>query len=406
MRILAISKKVLLELLRDKRSLILLFLAPIFIMWLMNTAFSASTDTHVKIASVNVSDTITKSLDDVKHISSKDYKTEKAAKKALKDEKVDAILIYKDKENYKVTYANTDPSKTSLTRQAIKSTLKQTQVQELVQNLKKAQQASAQAAKKAQEAQAKAAQAQGNPAQSGINSGIQAQAASNTGDKQTKVNTKQTKFDLSENYIYGDKDTTFFTKMTPILMGFFVFFFVFLISGMALLKERTTGTLDRLLATPVKRSDIVFGYMLSYSFIAALQTTVIVLSTIWLLDLDVLGSMGDVIVVNILFALVALSFGLLLSTLAQSEFQMMQFIPIVIVPQIFFSGIIPLDSMADWVQSLGKILPLYYAGHALSKIILNGISIFELEPDLFALLIFLAILTALNVIGLKRYRKV
>ena len=116
--------------------------------------------------------------------------------------------------------------------------------------------------------------------------------------------------------------------------------------------------------------------------------------------------MGDVIVVNILFALVALSFGLLLSTLAQSEFQMMQFIPIVIVPQIFFSGIIPLDSMADWVQSLGKILPLYYAGHALSKIILNGTSIFELEPDLFALLIFLAILTALNVIGLKRYRKV
>ena len=60
MRILAISKKVLLELLRDKRSLILLFLAPIFIMWLMNTAFSASTDTHVKIASVNVSDTVTK----------------------------------------------------------------------------------------------------------------------------------------------------------------------------------------------------------------------------------------------------------------------------------------------------------------------------------------------------------
>lgn len=395
MRILAISKKVLIELLRDKRSLALLFLAPIFIMWLMNAAFSASTDTHVKIASVNVSDTVTKALDDIKHISSKDYKTEKAAKKALKDEKVDAILVYKDKENYEMTYANTDPSKTSLTRQAIKNTLKQTQVQKLVQNLKKAQ-----------EAQAKAAQAQGNSVQSEINNGTQAQAANNTGDKQTKVNTKQTKFDLSENYIYGDKDTTFFTKMTPILMGFFVFFFVFLISGMALLKERTTGTLDRLLATPVKRSDIVFGYMLSYSLIAALQTTVIVLSTIWLLDLEVLGSIGDVIVVNILFALVALSFGLLLSTLAQSEFQMMQFIPIVIVPQIFFSGIISLDSMADWVQSLGKILPLYYAGHALSKIILNGTSIFDLEPDLFALLIFLTILTALNVIGLKRYRKV
>ncbi len=67
--------------------------------------------------------------------------------------------------------------------------------------------------------------------------------------------------------------------------------------------------------------------MLSYSFIPALQTVVIVLSTIWLLDLEVLGNIGDVIIVNILFALVALAFGLLLSTLAKSEFQMMQFTP-------------------------------------------------------------------------------
>ena len=189
-------------------------------------------------------------------------------------------------------------------------------------------------------------------------------------------------------------------------MGFFVFFFVFLISGMALLKERTTGTLDRLLATPVKRSDIVFGYMIAYSLVAALQTIVIVLSTIWLLNLEVLGNIGDVIIVNIIFALVALSFGLLLSTLAKSEFQMMQFIPLVVTPQIFFSGIIPLDAMADWVQSLGKLLPLYYAGHALSKIILNGTSILQLGFDISILLIFLLVLTILNVIGLKRYRKV
>ena len=116
--------------------------------------------------------------------------------------------------------------------------------------------------------------------------------------------------------------------------------------------------------------------------------------------------MIDVILVNILFALVALSFGLLLSTLAQSEFQMMQFIPIIIVPQVFFSGIIPLDSMANWIQSMGKFLPLYYAGHALSEIVLQGTSILNLESDLFVLLIFLSILTVLNIVGLKRYRKV
>ena len=381
MRILAISQKVFIELLRDKRTLLLLFAVPIFIMWLMNAAFSASTETDVTIAVVGVSENITKSLDDVQHITARDFQSQDSAQDALEKEKVDAILSFKDENHYQVTYANTDPGKTTMTRQAINSTLKQVKVQELIDNLKKAQQASIQT--QVQSTEGQMTQTTTSP------------------DDSSQINIK-----LSENYIYGDKNTTFFTKMTPILMGFFVFFFVFLISGMALLKERTTGTLDRLLATPVKRSDIVFGYMLAYSLVAALQTFVIVLSTIWLLDLEVLGNIGDVIIVNIIFALVALSFGLLLSTLAKSEFQMMQFIPLVITPQIFFSGIIPLDAMADWVQSLGKLFPLYYAGHALSKIILNGTSLLKLGFDISILLIFLLVLTILNIVGLKRYRKV
>lgn len=394
MKILAISKKVFLELLRDKRTLILLFIAPVFIMWLMNAAFSANTETNVSIAAVDVSDSIVKSLDDVKQIKAKDYKTESKANEALKDEKVDAVLIFKDENDYQVTYANTDPGKTNLTRQVITSTLKQAQIQDLIENFKKAQEASAQAVKKAQ-SQSGNLQA-GDSNEVNIDQAETEEIDSSQGDD----------INLSEQYIYGDEDTTFFTKMTPILMGFYVFFFVFLISGMALLKERTTGTLDRLLATPVKRSDIVYGYMLAYSFIAALQTVVIVLSTIWLLDLEVLGNIGDVIIVNILFALVALAFGLLLSTLAKSEFQMIQFIPLIIIPQLFFSGIIPLDSMTGWVQSIGKVFPLYYAGNALSKIVLNGTSIVYLGNDLLVLSLFLVILTILNIVGLKRYRKV
>ena len=394
MKILAISKKVFLELLRDKRTLILLFIAPVFIMWLMNAAFSANTETNVSIAAVDVSDSIVKSLDDVKHIKAKDYKTESKANHALENQTVDAVLIFKDENDYQVTYANTDPGKTNLTRQVITSTLKQAQIQDLIENFKKAQEASAQAVKKAQ-SQSGNLQA-GDSNEVNIDQAETEEIDSSQGDD----------INLSEQYIYGDEDTTFFTKMTPILMGFFVFFFVFLISGMALLKERTTGTLDRLLATPVKRSDIVYGYMLAYSFIAALQTVVIVLSTIWLLDLEVLGNIGDVIIVNILFALVALAFGLLLSTLAKSEFQMMQFIPLIITPQLFFSGIIPLDSMTGWVQSIGKVFPLYYAGNALSKIVLNGTSIVYLGNDLLVLSLFLVILTILNIVGLKRYRKV
>lgn len=216
----------------------------------------------------------------------------------------------------------------------------------------------------------------------------------------------QTAPSISNHYRYGDDDTGFFAKIVPILMGFLVFLFVFLISGLALLRERTSGTLDRLLATPVKRSEIVFGYMLGYGFISIIQSTIIVVTTIWLLKIEVVGNIFNIIIISFLLALVALAFGILLSTPANSEFQMMQFIPLVIVPQVFFSGIIPLDSMASWVQYIGKILPLTYTGDALTKIIMYGKGLTDLGGDILALLIFLVVLLWLNIVGLKRYRKV
>ena len=322
MRILAIAKKVLKELLRDKRTLAMMFLAPILIMWLMNIMFSANSTTSVTIAAVDVPSSLIENLDDVEHVSVEKYTSVKAAQKDLDNQEVDAILTVDDG-TYDVTYANTDSSKTTLTRQAIKSVLSLSSINQFMSQVKET--------------------VAETPSLASL---LPTSNASST--------------DLTEHYDYGDENTGFFAKMIPILMGFMVFFFVFLISGMALLKERTSGTLDRLLATPVKRSDIVFGYMISYGIIAVIQTVVIVLSTIWLLDIEVVGNIINVIIVNFVLALVALAFGILLSTLAKSEFQMMQFLPLVIMPQLFFSGIIPLDSMADWVQYIGKILPYIY----------------------------------------------
>lgn len=137
MRILAISKKVLIELLRDKRSLALLFLAPVIIMWLMNIAFTVSTETKVTFAAVDLPQTLSASLDKLDNISLKTYDNKSTAIKALKDEKADTVLVYKGKEHYEIAYANTDPSKTSLSRQILKSTLKQNQIQDLINQLQK-----------------------------------------------------------------------------------------------------------------------------------------------------------------------------------------------------------------------------------------------------------------------------
>lgn len=138
------------------------------------------------------------------------------------------------------------------------------------------------------------------------------------------------------------------------MIGYYVFFFVFLIEGIGLLREKTTVTLERLMSTPIRRHEVVFGYLLGYGAFALVQTMVIVFFAVHVLDIIMIGSIWNVILINSMAALVALSRGILLSTFATSEFQMMQFIPVVFIPQMFFSGIFPLESMAGWMQILGK----------------------------------------------------
>ena len=360
MRTLAITKKVIKELLRDKRTLAMMFVAPVFIMWLMNLMFSASTTVNIKLAAQDLPTSLVMKMNDLDHVSVQTYNDLNQAKKDLADKKVDAVVSYKNSE-YQVDYANTDASKTSMTRQVLRTSIASEGSNQLLDRIKQAL---------------------------------------------PKLNLEVKAPEIRESYQYGDENTSFFTSMIPVLISFVVFFFVFLISGMALLKERTSGTLERLLATPVKRSEIVYGYMLSYGLIAIFQTALVVLAAIWLLDVEVVGNLFNVIIVNVVLALVALAFGILLSTLAKSEFQMMQFIPLVIMPQLFFSGIIPLGSMGEWAKTIGKFLPLTYSGDAMSQIILYGRNLGDILPNIGVLLLFLVALTMLNIFGLRRYRKV
>lgn len=406
MRTIGIMNRVLKELFRDKRTLALMFVAPILVMLLMSVIFNTNSTTNVNVGTVAVTQKLNKEMGGIKHVDVKTYDTKADAKQALQDEKIDAI-IKKNGNNYDLTYANTDSSKTAVVKMAFKNAVTATSIDQLKSALKKSTtgmaklQAQLQAMQKQQAAMSASTQTTGATAA--------AKKAASTKSTSTTTATKSTSQKtpkITNHYVYGDKNTGYFAKMLPILMGFFVFFFVFLISGMALLKERTTGTLDRLLATPVKRSSIVFGYMLSYGILAVIQTIVIVLVTVWLLGIEVVGNMASVVVINLLLALVALAFGILLSTFANSEFQMMQFIPLVVIPQVFFSGIIPLDSMAEWVKDISYIIPLKYSGDAVSDIIMRGTSIFSEGWNILVLLTFLVVLTILNVVGLRRYRKV
>ncbi len=363
MKSLVIGQRILKELGQDKRTLALMFLAPLLILTLMNFIFNTNTTPDVKIGTVNLPTVVAKQLDQVKQVTRTDYATETAARAALKSQHVDSMIVYQQATHtYQVTYANLDVNKTTLAKTALQNTLLHDRLETLLQ----------------------------------VVAMLPHQSA---GMAQLQPTIKTT-------YLYGDSQTRYMDTVLPILMGFFVFFFVFLVSGMAILKERTTGTLARLLATPVRRGQIIFGYTMSYGVIAILQTLTIVLYTIYVLHIPIVGQIGWVVMTNVLLALVALSLGIFMSTFAASEFQMMQFIPLIVVPQIFFSGIVPLDTINPWLANVQYLLPLTYVASADKKIMMQGFGLDQIWLDCLILLGFFMVLTAVNIRGLKQYRRV
>ena len=126
----------------------------------------------------------------------------------------------------------------------------------------------------------------------------------------------------------------------------------------------------------------------------------------YVLNIRMEGNIFLVLLTNILIAFVALSFGILLSTFANSEFQMMQFIPLVVVPQIFFTGLIPVENMANWLQNVAHIMPLYYGAQALQGIMVKANAFSDIQFNLIILLLFAIVFSILNILGLKRYRKI
>lgn len=210
----------------------------------------------------------------------------------------------------------------------------------------------------------------------------------------------------SVEFLHGSGNLNIFDYYGSVLVGFFSFFFVFLIAGVSFLRERTTGTLARLLATPLRRWEIVVGYLLGFGIFTLLQATLIAWYATGVLGIALEGALYMVLMMNLLLAIAALTLGTLLSAYAQNEFQIFQFIPLVIIPQIFFAGLIELDSMPEWLQALGHVLPLFYGSDALRDIMLRGAGWSEIWPDALALVCFSLAFAALNVVALSKHRRI
>lgn len=192
-------------------------------------------------------------------------------------------------------------------------------------------------------------------------------------------------------------------RIVPGLLGIFVLFFTFLLTGVSFLRERGQGTLERLQTTSVSRMDILVGYLIGFVFFAAIQSVIIVTYTVLVLPVTYQGEIWQIFSVLILLTVVSVSLGILISTFANNEFQVVQFIPIIIVPQIFLSGVIvPISQMPIFLEKVSNILPLRYAVEILIGIMIKGRTIADFGLELLVLLAFGLVFLALAGWTVKR----
>ncbi|TXK85784.1 ABC transporter permease [Paenibacillus sp. N3.4] len=342
MRIRAIVLRILRQFFHDKRTLAMMLVAPMLILFMMSLVFNGNTYVP-KLGSVGVPAPLVQKLQD-QHAEVTNYSAEEAQAK-LASMQLDAIITMNGAAP-EVTLEGSDPGKNKA----------------ILFLLQKALQSAAPA------------------------------------NANTPVPTI--------TYLHGSADMAAFDNFGPVLIGFFVFFFVFLLSGVSFLRERTGGTLERLLATPLRRWEIVVGYILGFGLFTTLQAALIAWFATSVLGLMLVGSFWFVLLITVLLALTALSLGTLISAFAENEFQMIQFIPLIIVPQVFFSGLFSLDTMSVYLRWIGVIMPLKYGADALRNIMIRGAGWDRIWIDVLVLAAFTICFMILNILALRKHRKI
>ncbi|SFR73846.1 ABC-2 type transport system ATP-binding protein/ABC-2 type transport system permease protein [Agromyces sp. CF514] len=168
-------------------------------------------------------------------------------------------------------------------------------------------------------------------------------------------------------WIFSDTDV--FDDIGPAMIALFPFIVMFLVTSIATLRERRSGTLERLLSMPMGRGDFLLGYALAFGLLAVAQTAIAVSFAVWVCGLDITGSIWLLFAVAVADAVLGTALGLLASAFARTEFQVVQFMPLLVLPQILLCGIfIPRDQLPDVLEAIAEWLPLSFAIDALQAV--------------------------------------
>jgi ABC-2 type transport system permease protein len=350
MRIRAITLRILRQFIHDKRTMALMFVAPLIVLSLMSLVFNGDAY-EAKIGVSGVPLNISAVLKE-ENATIKEYASEELGKSALVEGKIDALITLDGKagESGVIPQVLLEGSNPTANKAVILT------LQQLSQKL-------------------------------------------------LPDTEKQLQLQPQISYLYGSENMQTIDRFGPIMIGVFIFFFVFLIAGVSFLRERTTGTLERLLSTPLKRWEIVLGYVCGFGIFTVFQALLISWFSIQILGIMMIGSFGYVMLLTMLLSMTALTLGTLLSAFAANELQMIQFIPLIIVPQVFLSGLFPLDTLPMWLQRVGYATPIYYGSEALMNIMIRGKGWSAIALDVYVLIGFSLLFMLLNVLALRKHRK-
>jgi ABC-2 type transport system permease protein len=343
MRINALVIRIIRHFLRDKRTLAMMLVAPLIILTMLHLVFNGD-DYIPKVGLVNAPEPIMEKLD-LEDAKISEYESVKSARENAAAKEIDGYIVFEGPMLDKIVLEGSDPSVNGA-------------VMKWIQNATK------------------------------------------------PLLPANAMLEMDIDYLHGSEDMGQFDYFGPVLLGFFAFFFVFIISGISFLRERTSGTLEKLLASPLRKWEIVIGYVIGFGIFTMLQATLIAWYAIYVLGMLMEGSFIYVLLITLMLSMTALTLGTLLSAFANNEFQMIQFIPIIIVPQFFFSGLINLDTISGWLSWLGPITPLYYAAEALRDIMVRGYGWDAIYGNLLIMAGFSAGFILLNILALRKHRAV
>ena len=377
LRVAAVFRRIVAQFRRDPRSLALLFIAPLAIIALLGWVLSSSQSTTARVAVVNESSNpagaalsikIQSALDGQPGIAlDRSVTDDSAARQALKDKKLDLVVVL--------------PADFSVQNRKFEL---------LTLGLNP-------------------------PAEASVIPAIQKALLGSVAET---LGVALPTFERAT--VYGSPDATQLDTLAPVVVGFFAYFFVFILTGISFLRERIGGTLELLLATPVSRAEIVLGYSLGFGFFATLQVAIVLAFVLGRLDIPALGpipafaiglgvrTIGNPLIAYLLvlvLGLGAVSLGIFLSTFARTELQILQFIPIVIVPQGLLGGFFwPIDQLPGLLQPVARILPVTYAIDGLRQVMIAGadLSSSQVQLDLGVLTAIAAVFVALAAATIRR----